>query len=423
MRHLLLLLVSLVVLVAPSHAQDIVIISLDDWGRRDSAFFAEMEFAVHDAPPMPAVDSLAVQGVAFTRAWSNPTCSPTRYSILFGKYPSRGGILSKVSPACGLPSVDLAEVSMPELIGPSGYATSAIGKWHLSSGLYLPNCFAGNAPRRHGFDTGIANTMYTLGTGYKNWSRFDDGVSSTEPLYNTRVIGDEFIEWWEATPSPKLAYVALNAPHKPFHEPPPGLLNGYDGGPGDRGLYKEALVAADNKLSQMLDVIDLQTTTVFLFGDNGTPDDVAIPEQDPTHMKGSVYEEGIGVPFIVAGQSIVNRGRVCDALIGVVDILATCLEITNVDCSGAYEDGYSFLPYLQDEQLAEPVRRWIFAERTNRQAIRGTRYKYVRDQGVEAFYDLLNDPDEISDISGSMTAQQTYVFDRMAETVDNIIGA
>ncbi len=107
---------------------DIMLIIADDLGVDRVACYAEHPDAGHT----PTIDSLAASGVLFRNAWSNPTCSPTRATLLTGRYGFRSGIGRVIDCCIDNEDLSLEAVTLPDLLSP-GYATSAIGKWHLAA--------------------------------------------------------------------------------------------------------------------------------------------------------------------------------------------------------------------------------------------------------------------------------------------------
>lgn len=375
-----------------------------------------------EAVPTPALDGLASRGVAFENAWANPWCSPTRHTLLFGRYSGRDGIGQIVFKKGGMglsdgenPGSPFENLSLPELLKPAGYATGAFGKWHLS------NEIAGlldEAPRAHGFDTARAISPFNLKgmvlspNGYFDWDRVDDGAKSVEPGYATRVQADALVDWVRTAPTPWLAYLAFNAPHSPFHVPPADLLPpGYAVGPGNRGKYEAMIAAMDAKLGDVLAAVSLSDTLVVFLGDNGTPAAAVAPGQDPAKVKESLYEGAIRVPFVVAGPGVA-AGAHSRALVNTVDVLATVAELAGLELPGnRVFDSVSFAHVLAAPHLPA-ARRFLFSEffapngagpkTTSWVAARGERYKLmVRDADgdgpappAELFFDLALDPTE-----------------------------
>jgi len=371
---------------------DVVIVVLDDVSDADL-----------DLVPTPAIDSLAVRGRRFRRAYAMPVCSPTRYCMLFGER-----TLESTKAACETPENYTASYSIADMFKEAGYATAAFGKWHVG----------GNSPgrwertaQRTGFDVwraGLgANVRNCGGRNYRDWLRAEDGTSFVETKYQTEEVRDSFMQWWQASPSPRFAWVAFQAPHGPFHNPPARLLPaGWPlPAPTDREKWEAMLASADFALAAMLGVIDLERTIVVVVGDNGTPQEVA---SEPSKAKATTYEGGVRVPLIVSLPHTPSPGVETQALAHLVDLFST-LEVlvrTQVD---SHLDSRSLHRVLEDPLDPGP-HPWVYVGRDTRsrailppwapssydRAVIGRRWKLRNVDGVEELYDLEADPREES---------------------------
>jgi arylsulfatase len=307
---------ALLLLTLSQRAPDVVVFVVDD--------VAAADLALYGGPvACPNLEGLARQGITFTRCYSNPTCAPTRRAIMTGHWWVRGNGEPCLPPQPNTPKLD--EVFLPEVL--PGHVSGLFGKWHVGA-----NPFGGaweRAPIAHGFDFWLAglaaNASECGGTGLSNWLEV-----VAEPGWHRAAFSSDyqplrerlmFLSAWNALPSPRLALVASNLAHAPFHEPPPiALPPGYRPQPTPRGLYEAMITSWDFLLGRMLAGLDLNRTLVVVVGDNGTPPPVA-PE--PGRAKGTTFERGVRVPLVVAGGPTVSAGRVEDELVHVVDLLAT----------------------------------------------------------------------------------------------------
>lgn len=372
---------------------NLLVIVADDVGWRD----------VDASIPTPTIDALASAGVRYRRAYATPLCSPTRYSLLFGMYSFReqlGTFINTCDP--NDLSVPIQRLALPEVLQSRGYSTFSTGKWHLNTVATSP---VYEAPRMFGFDEEHAGWIDNLGKigDYFNWGRIDNGLLTLTTEYNTTAITQATIDWWTATPGPKFAWVAYQAPHAPFHAAPANLLPpGYVIGPGTRGLFESMIVAMDTEMGNLLSAIDLRNTLVIFMGDNGTPEAAVAPDQDPAKVKSSVYEGGINVPFIAAGWGAA-RNLDCDALISTVDLFATVLDLLQVPVPAGHAiDSVSFAPTLSQPSLGG--RTWLFSQAYapngpgptsyNVKAVVTATHKLWVRNGLERLYDLVNDPNE-----------------------------
>lgn len=414
---------------APAGSPNLLIVVLDDVGVDMIGAYGEGTAAERT----PRIDDLARGGVRFTRAYTSPVCSPTRASVMTGRYGFRTGI-GTVEEIGGF-DLPLAEVTIPEVLdaGSRGYAHAAIGKWHLSADLEAGSTAPNDAGWQH-----FAGALHNV-TDYYDWDKTIDGqvVHTTE--YVTIDNADSAIEWIAARTGPWCCYLAYNAAHTGLsggriYQDPPASLTTFDEDPG-RGIpplqrkYLAILEALDHELGRVLDSLPADVrarTTILVLGDNGTPGQVTEAPFPKIHGKGTVHEGGIRVPLVIAGHGVARPG-VCDALVHSVDLFATVAELAGVGPeelagllpAGRTLDSRSLVPYLADPDRAS-IRETAYAEwftpnhdpavseeAAFNRAIRNDRYKLVRHEvrtksgwsvSAEAFYDLARDPYERSDL-------------------------
>jgi arylsulfatase A-like enzyme len=400
----------------PAARPNLVLILADDFGVDLVGAYDE-----GSSPPCtPNIDTLAAQGLLFRNAWVNPVCSATRAAVLTGRHGFRtgiGNVLTGMQP--GLP---LTETTLPELL--AGYASTAVGKWHLSGSL-------GNLhPNQSGFGHFAGSVAGTL-ADYSAWQKVVDGQAALSTTYATRDTTDEAIAALRSMPEPWFLYVAYNAPHDPFHAPPPALCNpptcattwcgSLPPNPSNRDLAKAMVEAMDAELGRLL--AELAVTSpdawVVFLGDNGTAPQVSQAPFLPAHAKGTLYEGGINVPLIVRGTGVVPGESA--ALVSGVDLYATFAELAGVR-SGA-EDSVSLVPCFSDPRAT--VRETVYAELfspiggsppfpTHTRAVREARYKLVRSNALpDALYDLLSDPFESANLLPGLDAREQAAYDAL----------
>jgi arylsulfatase A-like enzyme len=359
---------------------NVLIVILDDVGKYDT-----------DRVDVPTIDMLAAGGRNFIRGYAMPVCAPARATLMYGIYDESLGPTCSNTPSSETP--DTNAFSLANLFNDRGYNTAMFGKWHLgTNNVGMPWQMT---PELEGFDSVFAMIPGNVSAecdgfegDYYNWLAVENGVSYVENRYHTLVMRDKFMDWWSQTRGPKFAYVAFQAAHAPFDEPPLELLPYLpQGGPGNRTAYEKLIVTIDFTLSQMLSVVDIKSTYIIVIGDNGTPPNATTLEQDRNKVKTTPYEGGIHVPFIIYGPGIIPGDT--DALATVADILPTLSDLLGLD---ATIDGVSLLPILKNP--AVDVHDHIFASNAGDRAIVQDRYKLIRLQSIERFFDLQNDPNE-----------------------------
>ena len=388
-----------------SAGDNVLLIIADDFGVDSQSLYNATAGAT---PPTPNINALAAAGMRFTNAYACPVCSPTRACILTGRLGFRTGIGNVVSLSAGN-SLTAADLTLPEVIianpGP-GIQCAQFGKWHLTIG---PN--NANRPNTVGGWPHFAGALSGEISDYYNWPKVVDGVSSTSATYATTDVVNDTVAWIgarTAASEPWFAWVAFNAPHLPFHIPPASLQSYGTTIPGNLNKYRAAVEAMDTEIGRLLLTIDPATTDVIFLGDNGTPGQVIQAPYDSTHAKGTLYEGGVRVPLIVRGPGVQSPGSTSDALVHVVDLFSTILELADVPLPTSVTlDSRSLKPILAGETVSPPARLYaeLFdqsATTTGGRVLRDDHYKIIRlNTGIDEFHDLLTDPAETTNLLAS----------------------
>ena len=411
---------------------NILLMIVDDWGIDSSDLYNDDPDA--SFPPMPVLEELAESGLVYENAYAMPTCSPTRATMLSGRYPSRHGIGSPVLQDNPFP---LEEITLPEIFeaANSPYAVGAFGKYHLS---------AGGAPVIREDPNIIAGWQYyagSLGGGvpsYFDWTKVTNGtVERDQTTYTTTSIVDDAIDWIDGNGNdPWFAWLAFNAGHTPFHVPPEEL-HSYTGFPEEivgrwrRLAYEASLEALDTEIGRLLEEIGTDNTYVIVMGDNGTPGQVVQPPYDVVGAKGSLFEGGTHVPMIIYGPGVVEPGRP-EALVHCVDLFATFLELAGIDPADHVPedtiiDSQSIISTFDpmDPGSREYLFCEAFGEETNTTGyfIRDNRYKLLRLDGEpERFYDLFSSPYELLDLlEGPLSIEDQERYDILSEEAEAML--
>ena len=374
---------------------NILLVISDDLGLDASAGYQ----VGTELPATPTLDELAANGLIFDNAWASPLCSPTRATILTGRYGIRTGVLSPDD------SIPLMETSLQSFIDsnvPNTYTHAVFGKWHLSGrdngGIDNPNLMG--IDHFAGFQGG--------GVGdYFDWTMVDNGRESPSDVYTTTRFVDLAIDWIAGRDEPWFAWLAFNAPHTPFHLPPLDLHDRDSLSPSQQDIdrdplpyYLAAIEAMDREIGRLLDSFSADTranTVIIYMGDNGSPRRVyqgAVRQRG----KGSVYQGGVAVPMIVSGRGVTRMGEREDALVSSVDLFATIADLAGAG-TAEFNDSLSFAGLFSS---AGPGPRGyayteVVSENLNRDewAIRNDRYKLMRQlPRPEELYDLQGDPME-----------------------------
>ncbi len=414
----------------------IVFLLLDDMGYADVGAYGN---AYHRTPN---IDRLAAEGMRFTDAYAAaPNCSPTRASILTGRWPARTGI-TQYLPGNVLPHAKLLQAHMPlglplsetliaEPLGRAGYVTASIGKWHLGAGDYLPE--------KRGFHESFAASHW--GSHRRMFAphpRIEvpgtvDGDYLTDSL--TRAA-ESFLE--RSRGQPFFLYLPYYAVHSPI-QAKPGLVDGYSGREDpsgrDNAVYAAMVEGVDRSVGRILAKLDelgiASDTAVFFFSDNG-----GVPSRafngGLRSGKGFLWEGGIREPLIVRWPRVVRAGAIETTPVTSVDFYPTFLEMAGApDVRGHWVDGVSLLPLFRgDGHLAPRALYWHYPHYSNSGAkpsgaIRRDGWKlleFFEDSRVE-LYDLAEDRAESVDRAGSEPARASALLDELRSWRESVRAA
>ncbi|MDX9974035.1 MAG: sulfatase [FCB group bacterium] len=335
--------------IASGRKPNIVLVLTDDFGYADLGCYGS------PLNETPRIDALASEGVRFSDAYAAcPVCSPTRASIMTGKYPARlhltnflKGVRSpEDSPVLTAPykdQLDLEEITVAEYLREAGYVTGHVGKWHLGAEPHFPE--------HQGFD----ETVGTKGAGgpgsyfWPGWKKNLDLEGRFEGEYLTDRLSEEASKFIERhADRPFFLNVCHYAPHIK-QEAKPDLVEKYrkklESHPAAPGAQNNPVNAAmvesiDQGVGAILDTLErlkLTDNTVFIFtSDNGglsvlegknPPSTFNTPLREG---KGHLYEGGIRVPLIVRWPGVTPRGAACAAPVCSIDYLPTLCAAAGV---------------------------------------------------------------------------------------------
>ena len=408
---------------APTGHQNILLIIVDDWGIDSSPIDNPNG---PNLPSMPNLKSLAESGIRFQNAYALAKCSPTRASIMTGRYPFRHGIGSPAGAT--LPS---SELTLPEVLKDcSPYALGSFGKWHLGGGT--------SGPRDNG---GWPTFAGSLGSGVQDYYNWQKTISTTDQApqtststnYTTTDTTNDAIEWIATqADQPWFCWLAYNAAHSPFHAPPNTVAGQSNPNPtarNNRDRFETMLWAMDAEIGRLIATIDRTNTNIILLGDNGTPGGVIQSPFDRSHSKGTLYEGGTHVPMIVTGPIVPTSNSVSEQLVHCVDLFPTIVELAAGD-PGTLDttlDGLSLLPILgSNEASSRAIACEAFgrAESNPGRAIRSGDYKLIifddpsiaTDTATLELYHLPDDPNESNNLlSGALTVDQQIAYTHLIE--------
>jgi arylsulfatase A-like enzyme len=358
----------------------------------DDVGWAEFGFQGNQQIPTPHIDSIAKGGVRFTNGYvSGPYCSPTRAGLLTGRYQTRFG--HEFNSTARHTGLSLDETTMAERFHKLGYATCAVGKWHLGS---KPEY----RPTERGFDEfygTLTNTPFFRPTQFVDSRKDDEPHRHTEPdFYTTDAYGERAADWiGKQKDKPWFLYVPFNAQHAPLQAPQKYLDRFKDIENKDRRTFAAMMSAMDDAVGQILDKVrDLdqeQNTLIFFVSDNGGPTRTTTSSNDPLRgFKASTWEGGVRVPFCVQWKGTLPAGETYERPVIQLDILPTALAAAGAEAEPEWKlDGVNLLPYLSGEETGKPhdTLYWRFGKQW---AIRHGDWKLVAGNGGDVQGELFN---------------------------------
>jgi len=391
----------------------------------DQGLDASSQYSISDdLPQTPNLDELAKQGLTFENMWATPACSTTRGTIITGKYGINSGVTTV--PATLSNEHEVLQQYLKRNTETENYQSAVFGKWHLNGG--------GNDT--HPNDVGIDYYAGNLGnlSDYYNWSLTTNGVTENSTDYHSTKITDLAINWLNQQTSPWFAWVAYSAPHSPFHLPPEALHNRdlSDSAAAinnnKRAYYLAAIEAMDSEIGRLFNAMDQATrdnTIIIFIGDNGTPKNVIdTVTYNTSHGKGSLYQGGIAVPFIVSGNGVTRINERESALISATDLYATVAEIAGVPTTKVH-DSQSFKALLSDGNVAaESYLYTAFeSEEVTGWATRSQDYKLITlAGGSQELYALNNDFSERNNLLPTTDASLLSYVDELTAIAQIIHG-
>ena len=444
MRLLILLLFPFGLLAA---SPNIVLIVSDDQGYRDLGCFGSKEILT------PQLDRLAKEGMKLTQFYVTwPACTPSRGSLLTGRYPQRNGIYDMIrneAPDYGyqykpgeyeatferIGGMDTREVLLPAMLKKAGYVSGIFGKWDLGVHKRF-------LPLARGFDDfyGFVNTGIDYYTheryGVPSMYRNNSPTIADKGTYCTDLFEREAVRFLKANHrKPFFLYLPFNAPHgasnldpairtgaqapEKFKKLYPKLQAQVGTEQRKRSRYGDKLFTVPNRAARRLEFVGSVTamdaaigrvlglldqyniadnTLVIFFSDNGGG---GASDNTPLRGgKGQMFEGGLRVPCIIRWPGHVPAGTTSDAFLTALEIFPTLLAATNAQPpKGAVLDGFDLLPVLRGEKKSS--RTEMFWQRRLDKGARVGHWKWVESTRGNGLFDLRTDLAEKKDLSKS----------------------
>lgn len=338
---------------------NMIVIMCDDLGYADVGFNGCKDI------PTPNIDRIAENGVRCTSGYTSySVCGPSRAGFMTGRYGQRFGFERNPQyrtddPNMGLPK---EEKTFGEALGPVGYATGVVGKWHLGA-------HPSNHPLNRGFDYFYGH----LGGGHRFMPEeltIQDGYTATneEESYRTwimknheaippaKYLTDEFsdaaVEFIDRSKDrPFFLFLSYNAPHLPLQATDEYLAR-FPKLEGDRKIYAAMVSAIDDGVGQVFDKLEeyklLEKTILVFLSDNGGPEPKNASDNGPLRGgKGDSWEGGFRVPFAVQWKGTLPAGTEYHHPVSALDIMGTIVDLADAPVDPKRPlDGINLIPYL-----------------------------------------------------------------------------
>jgi arylsulfatase A-like enzyme len=309
----------------PAPKPHILFILADDLGWHDVGFHgSEIK--------TPHLDALAKAGTELHQFYAQPVCSPTRASLMTGRYPIRYGLQTGVVRPWDKTGLPLAERTLAQALEQAGYGTAITGKWHLGhhEKAYLPT--HRGFDHQYGHYNGALDYFTHERNGGLDWQR--DDQTCREEGYTTELIAQEAVRLIDQQDpaQPLFLYVPFNAPHA-MPQALPRYLDQYRHiEPLKRRKYAAMVTCLDDAVGRIVEAFDkrnMRDNTLIIFSsDNGGELTVGAANNDPLRgAKGSLYEGGVRVPAFVCWPGKVRAGARVDQPIHMVDWYPTLLRL------------------------------------------------------------------------------------------------
>jgi arylsulfatase A-like enzyme len=371
---------------------NIIIIFIDDEGYGDPGCFGGTGYTT------PNIDQLASEGMRFTNYYSgSAVSSPSRAALLTGCYPPRVGITRVLFPYDKI-GLNSSETTIADMLKANGYATAAIGKWHLGWQQEF-------LPLQHGFDEyfGLpySNDMWPVNYNglpvskdnyVKEWKLtcpplpLIDGNKTIEEIknfhdmdqlttrYTERAV--DFIERNKDKP------FFLYMPHTMAHVPL-GVSDKFRG-KSEQGFYGDVMMELDWSVGQImltLKTLNIDDNTLVIYATDNGPwlnyGNHAGSAGGLREGKGAPFEGGFRVPCIMHWPAVIPSGTICNKMASAIDVLPTIAAIVKTDLPEAKIDGINILPLMKGVPDANPRCEYYYYSGRTLNAIRIENWKYV----------------------------------------------
>jgi len=375
--------------VKSNQPPNFVLIFIDDMGYGDASCFGATGYST------PNIDKLAAAGMRFTNFYSaQPVCSASRAALLTGCYPNRIGISGALFPNASV-GINPAETTIAEMLKQKGYATAIFGKWHLGDAKEF-------LPLQHGFDEycGLpySNDMWPLddigqpvkkehrrsslptlplieGNETKELITDMNGQDKLTTLYTEKAVS--FIN--RNAGKPFFLYVPHTMGHIPL-----GVSEKFRG-KSEQGMYGDVMMEIDWSVGEIVKALEAkgiaENTVIIFTSDNGPWLNFGNHAGSAGGMregKGTNWEGGQRVPFVVKWPAAIPAGKVSNQLACAIDILPSFAEVSGTKLPVNKIDGVSLVELWKGNMQAKPrTELYYYYGKNNLNAVRKENWKLI----------------------------------------------
>lgn len=444
----------------PSGKPNVILILMDDMGYGDLECYGG--FPYHT----PAVNKLAAEGMRFTNFYAaQATCSASRSAFLTGCYPNRIGINGALSPSAEI-ALNPEEETIANILRDAGYKTGMVGKWHLGQKPpFLPLSYGFDEfyglPYSHDYwPVNYDGTPLDTTTIRGRWPalKLIEGNKQVKTIANLQDAATLTTNYTERAvnfirrnkSNPFFLYFAQPMPHVPL-----AVSDKFKNKSG-AGLFGDVMMEIDwsvGEIMKTLDELELTKNTIVIFAsDNGpwlTYGNHAGNTAGLREGKGSAWDGGVRVPFIVHWPGHIAPASVCNNLVASMDLLPTLAGICGAKLPLKKIDGVDFISLINREPGANPRDEFVYYyDRCSLKGIRKGHWKlvfpcvsqtykkpgavgfdgwpgrYSQDSVTLALYDLRTDPGETYDLKDKypeLVKQLSDIADRYRREIGDDI--
>lgn len=421
---------------ASKQKPNILFILVDDMGQHQVNCYGNSFYET------PNIDRIAAQGMKFMNGYAAaPVCSPTRASIMTGKYPARLHITDYIPgnpyPRAKLKTPDwqksmpLDEKLLPELLAEAGYVSGHFGKWHLNKDKNYKPGRPGD-PDTRGF-----SDVLTIRKPNSSQA-IDAGADPDYDAHHVREITDRAIAFMKNNKeNPFFCYVTHSSIHKPLMEYTPRVLKYANKPEAGNRMGKNPFIGAmvetlDNNVGRLLDTLEeaglTENTLVVFIGDNGGY--FGKEGRKPLYgSKGDLYEGGVRVPFLMQWRGVIPEGSECTTPVCSIDFVPTFADLAGLPIEDAEVDGVSIVTLMaHGAALGRDALYWHYPHYHSlgiapSGSIREGNYKLIEwfeksidgvdTPGALELFDLEKDPGESHNLTSEMPEKTRELFEKL----------